>query len=1473
MSVGYGSISITDLTDKPFVWNLLKDSHEYISNDEFYIHNWYFGDDKPQEGETVTIQIKGHLADTKTRWGVYNSGGTVRSFYVEKDQYNSTTGIYTLTGTWIVTSGSTTASNTYLRLYAMTSSQSGTSEVEWIKLERGENPTDWSPHPDDLKGSDGASITGVTNYYLATSASSGVTVSTEGWTPTIQTIDATNKYLWNYEVVYSGQTIISATTPCIIGRYGTDGSPGSAGRGITSIAEYYKATNDPTTAPTSGWSTSPEATSAEAPYLWNYERITYTDGSHEDTDARIIGTQGTSVTVSSVQYQEGTSATVQPTGTWSNTPVEVAYGNFLWTKVTYSDGKIAYSVAKQGADFSMNLLRDTAQPSRTELWVNHAKSAVVDGMMTITPTSSVGYAKYITAYLPYGDLKNKTYTFSFDAREIAPSNESYTSGGLVAYIGVQPIGRIKNTANLNSGHDRYASKTFTEVGTEWKRYSITKKIPDDLNTGKTEALVDTSCVTVQIGKSGSKWPVQIKNLKLEQAENPTPWTPNEEDLKGSSMRGVYIRDSWTDANWNTYGTVGRTGGWNNYDIDSSGTTGQQKYTISEWRFGDLFQATGTATDTGVAYTLTAKVTANPSLTATSVPYEVVSLVHAESGEDGQPGAKGDKGDPGSSLSISASALSFINYARISETPAYTPSSIMLTPLLTNLTGGGWYYKTPADSSYTAVTSGSHGITISGNDLYIAASSDLFTNSNSQITFKYQDSTGDYIDTLSVTRFTYPDATMSAQNTAITNNTNNIKLIASSAELSQFSNNYTLAEQLAAIRVATDGVTLAASRAYSMGGTQTEYVVYDTGKSYTGGDLAIYQGGVYQCQKAIASATDSTAPIKTDGTINAEYWVDVSSTYGMDKIVQNMSDFVVSADGISSVVTETKGLVDEARNLMVGTLYPDVSSTASRPHILGQATSTGVHVNNCTVAEHGFRVTNTGATRPYIRFGAADDEHPSLNGLVPGETYTMSFDAAWKVFSSDIGKADTEPYELRVNFYDDKATPGTSAVDAYQTFGTVTQANKGNEMTGRCEFTFTVPEGVTIARFYISTNKSTKTHYAAGDYIELSNIKLEVGDHATPWCAAARDLNGIDGATMVSQINQTASTVQISANHVKIGAGDTLTMSSGGVMNLNAGTMNINGATVNIGTNSSTTDAINIGNSLMGTITLDPSDQDSAFKIASADGATYFDLANSEFVAGDGGVTINSTGIELDGTTYARLFSLADNNDQTLYTQDHSMFLDSYELMLDDILSSARYSTAGLYIQQYKDISDPSESYIKTGRILDANGEWTGGDVELETHYSTGVMFNYNKNGSLLQVEMGFLTGNSNEFYFGTSSTGAYITSDTCSTKTDTSNRIATDAFVWNAINRKIRAFQVEVTKSSTSNSQAICTDSDLAALFGVTCNANNTAVFCCTANGDTVSQHIEGASHLNNGTWYALFSSNVPSGTAMKINVVAVYFG
>ena len=227
---------------------------------------------------------------------------------------------------------------------------------------------------DGNDGNDGRSIVSITEYYLATSAGSGVTRSTSGWTSSVQTITSTKKYLWNYERIAYSTGNDEYTDPHIIGVYGdkgedgtngTNGTNGTDGRGIVSITEYYLATSagSGVTRSTSGWTTAVQAVTSTKKYLWNYEKIVYTSGSDSYSDPHIIGVYGdkgengtngtngddgkgiTSIT----EYYLATSASsgvTRSTSGWTTTVQTVtATKKYLWnyTKTSYTYGSDTYT--------------------------------------------------------------------------------------------------------------------------------------------------------------------------------------------------------------------------------------------------------------------------------------------------------------------------------------------------------------------------------------------------------------------------------------------------------------------------------------------------------------------------------------------------------------------------------------------------------------------------------------------------------------------------------------------------------------------------------------------------------------------------------------------------------------------------------------------------------------------------------------------------------------------------------------------------------------------------------------------------------------------------------------------------------------------------------------------------------------------------------------------------------------------------
>lgn len=145
------------------------------------------------------------------------------------------------------------------------------------------------------RGFEGTSVTGVTEYYLATTASSGVTSSTAGWTTTLQPLTATKKYLWNYEKIHFSEGDDQPTIPVIIGVYGDKGDTGDTGRAITSIQEKYLVSPNATGITRAGntWHDTPPATTTTNKYLWNYEIINWSTGTTPTyVEPFVIGVHG-----------------------------------------------------------------------------------------------------------------------------------------------------------------------------------------------------------------------------------------------------------------------------------------------------------------------------------------------------------------------------------------------------------------------------------------------------------------------------------------------------------------------------------------------------------------------------------------------------------------------------------------------------------------------------------------------------------------------------------------------------------------------------------------------------------------------------------------------------------------------------------------------------------------------------------------------------------------------------------------------------------------------------------------------------------------------------------------------------------------------------------------------------------------------------------------------------------------------------
>lgn len=99
-------------------------------------------------------------------------------------------------------------------------------EVTITKVDDGA-PGEPGKNGDD--GKDGVGIKSVTKYYLASEKSTGITVSSPGWTDTKQDMTETKKNLWSYDLIRYTNSTETKTTPVIIGVRGDNGETGDSG--------------------------------------------------------------------------------------------------------------------------------------------------------------------------------------------------------------------------------------------------------------------------------------------------------------------------------------------------------------------------------------------------------------------------------------------------------------------------------------------------------------------------------------------------------------------------------------------------------------------------------------------------------------------------------------------------------------------------------------------------------------------------------------------------------------------------------------------------------------------------------------------------------------------------------------------------------------------------------------------------------------------------------------------------------------------------------------------------------------------------------------------------------------------------------------------------------------------------------------------------------------------------------------------
>ena len=192
---------------------------------------------------------------------------------------------------------------------------------------------------------------------------------------------------------------------------------------------------------------------------------------------------GVSITVQSTSYQAGTSPTTAPTGSWSSSPVSVSEGQYLWTRVIFTDGTETYGVSKQGTS-----------ATDYELLVSHsAISKAVSG--TYNPTTITLSAKYHTGSSNLADYAGRfkvettadnttwtvvytsssnqnTYTYTIPSSIIAVRCSLYMAGGTSVLLDQQTVPIVNDGATgvgVSSLQTYYylSTSNSTQTGGSW----------------------------------------------------------------------------------------------------------------------------------------------------------------------------------------------------------------------------------------------------------------------------------------------------------------------------------------------------------------------------------------------------------------------------------------------------------------------------------------------------------------------------------------------------------------------------------------------------------------------------------------------------------------------------------------------------------------------------------------------------------------------------------------------------------------------------------------------------------------------------------------------------------------------------------------------------------------------------------------------------------------------------------------------
>lgn len=393
------------------------------------------------------------------------------------------------------------------------------------------------------QGATGNGIKSITYYYARTTSqtapSAGNITST-----TMPSIDATNKYLWQKEVInYTNNT--NQTTVLLLAVYGNtgaqgpQGNPGSTGPqgvSVTTIKDqWYKSTSNTAQAGGSWSDTQPNWESGK--YIWTRSHITFSNGNTTTTNpvlANAINNANANASnaVSTANTANSTANTAKSTADAAKSSAASAVSTANTAKSTASNAASTANTAKSTADSANNKIDNLKIGGRNLIPVGMIKN---NGLSTFSydkasntwtcvaqiGSNSWGLGIYFDTgvkkiYIPRG----YTYIISLEVNpEVACIWNDDVNNGF--------DGMPSGTGNDNDNTSLRKSSDHSLVANKWQRVWFSYTPRTDVSYDIFDASSNWGIITTD-AKSPIKF--KIRNVKGEFGTVPTDWTPAPEDV-------------------------------------------------------------------------------------------------------------------------------------------------------------------------------------------------------------------------------------------------------------------------------------------------------------------------------------------------------------------------------------------------------------------------------------------------------------------------------------------------------------------------------------------------------------------------------------------------------------------------------------------------------------------------------------------------------------------------------------------------------------------------------------------------------------------------------------------------------------------------------------------------------------------------------------------------------------------------------